>query len=166
MKKKYYPEIDQNLDFNNMEESILDYWNKNKIFEKSVDIRKDSEEYVFYDGPPFASGLPHYGHMIAGYVKDTFARYHTMKGEKVERIFGWDCHGLPAEMGVEKESGITGRKAIEEYGIEKFNNLCKESVLKYVNEWKHYVNRSGRWVNFDNGYKTIKRNGYYFLYEF
>ena len=154
-KKKYYPDVDQNLSFPKMEEGVLDFWNKNKIFEKSIDIRKDGEEFVFYDGPPFASGLPHYGHMLAGYIKDTFARYQTMKGKKVERIFGWDCHGLPAEMGVEKESGISGRKAIEEYGIDRFNDLCKSSVMKYVNEWKHYVNRSGRWVDFDNGYKTM-----------
>ena len=158
MKKNYYPDPDMNLDFDKMEEKILEYWKKNKIFEKSIDIRNDSKEYVFYDGPPFASGLPHYGHMIAGYVKDTFARYHTMLGEKVERIFGWDCHGLPAEMGVEKESGISGRQAIEKYGIDNFNNLCKSYVLKYVNEWKHYVERSGRWVDFDNGYKTMNLN--------
>ncbi len=154
-KKKYYPDADQNLDFAKMEEKILEFWNKNKIFEESINIRKNGEEFVFYDGPPFASGLPHYGHMLAGYIKDTFARYQTMKGKRVERIFGWDCHGLPAEMGVEKESGISGRKAIEEYGIDRFNDLCKTSVMKYVNEWKHYVNRSGRWVDFDNGYKTM-----------
>lgn len=154
-KKKYYPDVDQNLNFPKMEEKILEFWNKNKIFEESIDARKNGDEFVFYDGPPFASGLPHYGHMLAGYIKDTFARYETMKGKKVERIFGWDCHGLPAEMGVEKESGISGRKAIEEYGIDRFNDLCKKSVMKYVNEWKHYVNRSGRWVDFDNGYKTM-----------
>ena len=87
-KKKYYPDIEQNLNFAKMEEEILEFWNKNKIFEKSIDIRKDGEEFVFYDGPPFASGLPHYGHMLAGYIKDTFARYQTKKGKKVERIFG------------------------------------------------------------------------------
>lgn len=157
-KKKYYPDADQNLNFAKMEETILDFWNKNKIFEESVNIRKNGEEFVFYDGPPFASGLPHYGHMLAGYIKDTFARYETMKGKKVERIFGWDCHGLPAEMGVEKESGISGRKAIEEYGIDRFNELCKTSVMKYVTEWKNYVNRSGRWVDFDNGYRTMNLN--------
>ena len=154
-KKKYYPDADQNLNFAKMEERILEFWNKNKVFEESINIRKNGEEFVFYDGPPFANGLPHYGHMLAGYIKDTFARYQTMKGKKVERIFGWDCHGLPAEMGVEKETGISGRKAIEKYGIDKFNDLCKTSVMKYVNEWKHYVNRTGRWVDFDNGYKTM-----------
>lgn len=157
-KKKYYPDVDQSLNFSKMEENILDFWNNNKIFEESVNIRKNEKDYVFYDGPPFASGLPHYGHLLAGYIKDSFARYHTMLGEKVERIFGWDCHGLPAEMGVEKESGISGRKAIEDYGIDKFNELCKTSVLKYVDEWKHYVNRIGRWVDFENGYKTMNLN--------
>lgn len=158
MKKKYYPDVDQNLNFSAMEENILEFWNKNNIFKKSIDIRKEGEEFVFYDGPPFASGLPHHGHMLAGYIKDSFARYQTMKGKKVERMFGWDCHGLPAEMGVEKESGISGRKAIEDYGIDKFNDLCRASVLRYVKEWKHYVNRSGRWVDFDNGYKTMDLN--------
>lgn len=158
MKKKYYPDVDQNLNFPTIEKQTLEFWNKNNIFKRSIDIRDEGDEFVFYDGPPFASGLPHYGHLLAGYVKDSFARYQTMKGKKVERVFGWDCHGLPAEMGVEKESGISGRKAIEEYGIDKFNDLCKTSVSRYVNEWKHYVNRSGRWVDFDNGYKTMNLN--------
>jgi isoleucyl-tRNA synthetase len=153
-KKKYYPDVDQNLNIPKMEELILEYWNSEKIFEKSVDMR-NGESYVFYDGPPFATGLPHQGHLVANYTKDTVARYHTMLGKKVERIFGWDCHGLPAEMGVEKQSGISGRKAIEEYGIDKFNGLCRDFVLKYVNEWRYYVNRMGRWVDFENDYKTM-----------
>ena len=157
-KQKYYPDVEQNLNFAKMEEEILEFWNKNQVFEKSIDIRDNGDEFVFYDGPPFATGLPHQGHLIANYTKDTFARYKTMKGKRVERVFGWDCHGLPAEMGVEKQSGISGRKAIEDYGIDKFNDLCKNFVLKYVNEWKHYVNRSGRWVDFDNGYKTMNLN--------
>jgi isoleucyl-tRNA synthetase len=155
MKEKYYPEIDQNLSLSKMEEEILNYWNENKVFERTMENRKNSKDFVFYDGPPFASGLPHYGHLTGSYVKDTFARYHTIIGEKVDRDFGWDCHGLPAEMGVEKESGISGRKAIEVYGIDKFNELCRTSVVKYVGEWKYYVNRIGRWVNFDDGYKTM-----------
>lgn len=110
---------------------------------------------MFFDGPPFANGLPHYGHLLAGYVKDTVARYQTMKGKVVERKFGWDCHGLPAEMNAEKGTGVSGRKAIEEYGIENFNNYCKEDVLRFVSEWKEHVNRSGRWVDFENGYKTM-----------
>jgi isoleucyl-tRNA synthetase len=155
VKKRYYSEVEQNLDIVKIDKDILRYWEDNKIFEQSIKNREGAKNYVFYDGPPFASGLPHYGHLLAGYIKDTFARYHTMLGEKVERMFGWDCHGLPAEMGVEKETGISGRKAIEEYGIDKFNELCYQLVQKYVKEWKYYVTRMGRWVDFDNGYKTM-----------
>jgi isoleucyl-tRNA synthetase/RimJ/RimL family protein N-acetyltransferase len=114
-----------------------------------------NNEYVFYDGPPFANGLPHYGHLLTGYVKDVFARYHTMKGSRVERRFGWDCHGLPAEMGAEKELKISGRKAIEEYGIGNFNHHCKSSVMKYAGEWENYVDRQARWVDFEGDYKTM-----------
>ena len=156
MEKHYYPEADNNINFDELEKNILHFWNENKIFEES--LKKDGEDFVFFDGPPFANGLPHYGHLLAGYVKDTVARYQTMNGKRVNRKFGWDCHGLPAEMSVEKSTGISGRKAIEEYGIDKFNNHCREDVLKYVSEWKEYVNRSGRWVDFDGGYKTMDIN--------
>ena len=151
--KHYYPEVNNNIDFNELENDILKFWSENKVFEES--LKKDGEDFVFFDGPPFANGLPHYGHLLAGYIKDTVARYQTMNGKVVNRRFGWDCHGLPAEMNAEKGTGISGRKAIEDYGIEKFNNYCKEDVLRYVNEWKEYVNRSGRWVDFDGGYKTM-----------
>lgn len=151
--KHYYPEANNNIDFNELENDILKFWSENKVFEES--LKKDGEDFVFFDGPPFANGLPHYGHLLAGYIKDTVARYQTMNGKVVNRRFGWDCHGLPAEMNAEKGTGISGRKAIEDYGIEKFNNYCKEDVLRYVNEWKEYVNRSGRWVDFDDGYKTM-----------
>lgn len=157
-KKKNYPDHVQNPDFAKIEREVLKFWEDNKVFEKSIEIRESedkSKEFVFYDGPPFASGLPHYGHLLAGYIKDTFPRYQTMKGKKVERRFGWDCHGLPVEMGTEKESGISGRKAIEDYGIGKFNELCRQSVQRYVDDWKAYVSRSGRWVDFDGGYKTM-----------
>ncbi len=120
-----------------------------------VEFRKVSNEYVFFDGPPFANGLPHYGHLLTGFVKDIFARYNTLKGKRVERRFGWDCHGLPAEMGVEKELGISGRTAITEYGIDKFNAHCRESVMKYASSWEQYVDRQGRWVDFKNDYKTM-----------
>lgn len=152
--KKYYPEPDNNISFGRLEENILKFWNENHIFEKSVEKNTEGD-FVFFDGPPFANGLPHYGHLLAGFVKDTVARYQTMKGKRVQRKFGWDCHGLPAEQSAEKGLGISGRKAIEDYGVEKFNTYCREDVLKYVNEWKKYVNRSGRWVDFDNGYKTM-----------
>ncbi len=141
--------------FAKIETEILDYWAKNATFQQSVEIRNEKTEYVFYDGPPFANGLPHYGHLLTGFVKDIFARYHTMKGEKVERRFGWDCHGLPAEMEAEKELGVSGRIAIAEFGIDKFNDQCRTSVMRYTNEWKDYVTKQARWVDFDGGYRTM-----------
>lgn len=161
MSTKHYPDIDANPNFAALEEGILDFWKKDDAFKQSVDNRPHTKPdgstnaYVFYDGPPFANGLPHYGHLLTGYVKDAIARYHTMKGARVERTFGWDCHGLPAEMGVEKEIGVQGRLAIIDYGIEKFNAQCRTSVMKYTQEWEYYVNRQGRWVDFKNDYKTM-----------
>ena len=157
-KTKYYPEPKSNINFSELENNILQFWNRESIFEQSINNRKienKNNDFVFFDGPPFANGLPHYGHLLAGYIKDTVARYQTMNGKVVERKFGWDCHGLPAEMNTEKDLNVSGRKAIEEYGIKNFNNYCREGVLKYVNEWKAYVTRSGRWVDFDGGYKTM-----------
>jgi len=158
--KKYYPEVSSSPDFPKLEENIIKLWNENKCFEESVenrDAQKDGEdnEFVFYDGPPFANGLPHYGHLLTGFVKDIFARYQTIKGKKVERRFGWDCHGLPAEMGAEKELGISGRHKIVEYGIDKFNDQCRTSVMKFSSDWEKYVNRQARWVDFENDYKTM-----------
>src|SRR6185369_13629232 len=150
MSTKHYPDIDANPNFAALEEGILKFWKENNIFEKSVENRAEKKPdgstnaYVFYDGPPFANGLPHYGHLLTGYVKDAIARYHTMKGARVERRFGWDCHGLPAEMGAEKELGISGRAAIAGYGIDKFNEYCRTSVMKYTQEWEYYVTRQGR----------------------
>jgi isoleucyl-tRNA synthetase len=143
-----------------LEERVLDFWRKEQVFEASIaqrDAQKNgaSNAYVFYDGPPFANGLPHHGHLLTGYVKDVFARYQTMNGKRVERRFGWDCHGLPAEMGAEKELGVSGRQEILELGIEKFNDHCRTSVMKYRGEWESYVNRQARWVDFDNDYKTM-----------
>ena len=152
--ESFYPEVDNNAKQGEIEEKILKIWNENKIFELSVE-KNNEADFVFFDGPPFANGLPHYGHLLAGFIKDTVARYQTMKGGKVRRRFGWDCHGLPAEQSAEKGLGINGKNAIEEYGIDKFNEYCKEDVLRYVNEWKKYVNRSGRWVDFENSYKTM-----------
>ncbi|OFW81346.1 MAG: hypothetical protein A2887_00925 [Alphaproteobacteria bacterium RIFCSPLOWO2_01_FULL_40_26] len=197
MKNKNYPEPNQNLDFAKMEEEILRFWQEEKIFEKSVEIRnfnpdlsddnispvlencalKDHthcrhearstlkqvqrrlhearQEFVFYDGPPFANGLPHYGHLLTGFIKDLVARYQTMKGKKVERRFGWDTHGLPVEMETEKELDVSGQLAIQQFGIEKFNSACQSSVMKYASEWEHYVTRQGRFVDFKNSYKTM-----------
>ncbi|MES2985032.1 MAG: isoleucine--tRNA ligase [Pseudomonadota bacterium] len=161
MTAKHYPEIDANPNFAALEEEILAFWAADGTFGKSVEGRPatkadgSSNAYVFYDGPPFANGSPHYGHLLTGYVKDAVARYHTMRGARVERRFGWDCHGLPAEMGAEKELGISGRSQIMTYGIDKFNAHCRTSVMKYVGDWRYYVTRQGRWVDFDNDYKTM-----------
>ncbi len=158
-KQKHYPDIQAKADFPALEQEILDYWKKDETFKKSVALRdageKGSNEYVFYDGPPFANGLPHYGHLVTGYVKDIIPRYQTMRGRRVERRFGWDCHGLPAEMDTEKFLGISGRAAISEFGIGKFNETCKQRVLMYTNEWQQTVTRQARWVAFDNDYKTM-----------
>ena len=138
---------------------MLDFWAREKIFRCSVETRPAGEdganEYVVYDGPPFANGLPHYGHLLTGYIKDIVPRYQTMRGRRVERRFGWDCHGLPAEMEAEKELGISGRSKILEYGIEAFNAQCRRSVLRYTKEWQEYVTRQARWVDFQDDYKTM-----------
>lgn len=158
-KTKHYPDVSAKADFPALERDILEYWRKDDTFRKSVANRaagdKGSNEYVFYDGPPFANGLPHYGHLLTGYVKDIIPRYQTMRGRRVERRFGWDCHGLPAEMDTEKFLGISGRAAISAFGIGKFNETCRERVLMYTNEWKQTVTRQARWVSFDNDYKTM-----------
>ena len=138
-----------------LEADVLDYWDSDDTFRASIARRDDAPEYVFYDGPPFANGLPHYGHLLTGYVKDIVPRYRTMRGYKVERRFGWDTHGLPAELEVQHQLGITDKAQIEEMGIEKFNDACRASVLKYTNEWRAYVTRQARWVDFDNDYKTL-----------
>ena len=138
-----------------LEADVLDYWDSDDTFRASVARRDGAPEYVFYDGPPFANGLPHYGHLLTGYVKDIVPRYRTMRGYKVERRFGWDTHGLPAELEVQRQLGISDKAQIEEMGIEKFNEACRASVLKYTNEWRAYVTRQARWVDFDNDYKTL-----------
>lgn len=131
-------------------------WKDDKTFEKSVDQRSKDKEYVFYDGPPFATGLPHYGHILAGTMKDVVPRYQTMRGHRVERRFGWDCHGLPIENLIEKDLDLHTKQDIEQkYGIDKFNEACRASVLKYTNEWEQTVDRMGRWVDFKNDYKTM-----------
>ena len=138
-----------------MEREILDYWASDDTFRASIERRDGAPEYVFYDGPPFANGLPHYGHLLTGYVKDIVPRYRTMRGYKVERRFGWDTHGLPAELEVQRQLAITDKAQIEQMGIEKFNQACRDSVLRYTNEWRAYVTRQARWVDFDNDYKTL-----------
>lgn len=139
------------------EEATLAWWNKNKIFEKSLEKDAPKGEYVFYDGPPFATGLPHYGHIVASVIKDVVPRYFTMRGYHVPRVWGWDCHGLPIENIVEKELGFKHKKDIKEYGIAKFNERCRERVLTYVHEWEKIIPRIGRWADMKNAYRTMDK---------
>ncbi|WP_067996029.1 isoleucine--tRNA ligase [Nocardia pseudobrasiliensis] len=143
------------VSFPDLERRVLDYWAADDTFRASIENRSSAEEFVFYDGPPFANGLPHYGHLLTGYVKDLIPRFQTMRGKKVERRFGWDTHGLPAEIEAEKQLGITDKSQIESMGVAEFNAACKSSVLRYTNEWRAYVTRQARWVDFDNDYKTL-----------
>ena len=145
--------------FPKLEEAVLDYWKKDGTFQASINNREagphGDNEFVFYDGPPFANGLPHYGHLLTGYAKDLVARYQTQRGHKVERRFGWDTHGLPAELEAMKQLGMTDKQEILEMGIDNFNDAARASVLKYTNEWEQYVTRQARWVDFENDYKTL-----------
>ena len=150
-----YENVDPKVNFSEQEEKILEFWKEKGIFKKSISQREGCDEYVFYDGPPFATGLPHFGHFIPSTIKDIIPRYQTMKGKKVERRFGWDCHGLPVENLIEKELGLNSKTDIENYGVANFNEACRDSVLRYVNEWKQTITRLGRWVDFDNDYKTM-----------
>jgi len=150
-----FKKVDPKQSLPEMEKEILKFWEKEKIFEKSLDIRKDNQEYSFFDGPPFATGTPHYGHLVGSTMKDVVPRYWTMRGFHVERKWGWDCHGLPIENIVEKELGSKAKSDIEKMGIEKFNELCRSKVLKYVDEWKVVINRLGRWADMDNAYRTM-----------
>ncbi|PJJ82109.1 isoleucyl-tRNA synthetase [Salinibacterium amurskyense] len=138
-----------------IEEQVLSYWKSDDTFQASIDQREGADEWVFYDGPPFANGLPHYGHLLTGYAKDLFPRFQTMRGKQVHRRFGWDTHGLPAELEAMRQLGITEKSQIEEMGIDTFNAAARESVLKYTGEWQEYVTRMARWVDFENDYKTL-----------
>ena len=150
-----YKSVDPKVEFPKMEEEVLAFWEKNDIFKKSIAQRDGKDEFVFYDGPPFATGLPHFGHFVPSTIKDIIPRYQTMKGRKVERRFGWDCHGLPVENLIEKELGLNSKTDIEKFGVANFNEACRSSVLRYVSEWRRIVTRLGRWVDFDNDYKTM-----------
>ena len=146
-------------DFPGLERSVLEHWRTDGTFEASVAQRTagtdGDNEFVFYDGPPFANGLPHYGHLLTGYVKDVVPRYQTMRGRRVERRFGWDCHGLPAEVDAEKRLGIGHKSEIEAMGVAAFNQTCRTAVLRHTADWEQYVARQARWVDFDNDYKTL-----------
>ena len=150
-----YPNVQPQPSFPTVEREILAFWDADGTFQASIDARDGADEYVFYDGPPFANGLPHYGHLLTGFVKDAVPRYRTMRGQQVHRRFGWDCHGLPAEVVAEKELGISGHPEIAKFGIDKFNDACRTSVLRFTDDWHRYVNRQARWVDFDNDYKTL-----------
>ena len=138
------------------EEETLRFWKEKRIFEKSLEKNKDKESYVFYDGPPFATGLPHWGSLLSSVVKDVFPRFHTMRGKYVHRRWGWDCHGLPIENMIEKDMGIGHKKEIEDkVGIEAFNEACRAAVLQFATDWEKYVDRIARWTEFSNAYKTM-----------
>jgi len=148
-------EVPAQPNFPALERDVLEHWRAHDTFRASVEQRPQDREFVFYDGPPFANGLPHYGHLLTGYVKDLVPRFRTMQGNRVERRFGWDCHGLPAEVEAERLLGISGKAGILEMGIEKFNQACRESVLRYTRDWQDYVTRQARWVDFEHDYKTL-----------
>jgi isoleucyl-tRNA synthetase len=147
--------VSNKVSFPSMEESILRFWEEHATFQKSLEQRRGAREYVFYDGPPFATGLPHYGHLLAGTIKDIVPRYQAMRGHYVERRFGWDCHGLPIEALAQEQLGLSGTGAIRERGVDVFNETCRSLVLRYVSEWRKTVTRMGRWVDFDRDYKTM-----------
>ncbi|HOX91600.1 MAG TPA: isoleucine--tRNA ligase, partial [Spirochaetales bacterium] len=147
--------VDPKVSFPALEDEVLAFWQKHDVFKRSIAEREGQPDFVFFDGPPFATGLPHFGHFVPGTIKDIIPRYKTMKGFKVERRFGWDCHGLPVEYEMEKELGISGKKAIEDFGVAKFNEACRGIVLRYTKEWRTIMTRAGRWVDFDNDYKTM-----------
>ena len=138
-----------------IEEKILKFWDENRVFEKSLEKTKKGKPFTFYDGPPFATGLPHYGHILASAIKDLIPRYKTMKGYRVPRRWGWDCHGLPIENIAERDLKISGKKQIEEIGVKNFNEHARSKVLEFIDEWEKTVERIGRWVDFDGSYKTM-----------
>ncbi len=153
-----FKKIDAKMNLPKMEEEILEYWEREKVFERSVADREGAKRYSFYDGPPFATGTPHYGHIVASVMKDAVPRYWTMRGFQVERRWGWDCHGLPIENIAEKALGISRKKDIEALGVEKFNEFCRSTVLQYVDEWKKVIRRVGRWADMEHAYRTMDRD--------
>ncbi len=151
----YFDPVNPKELFPNLEREIIEFWEKNDTFRKSIESRDISDSYVFYDGPPFATGLPHYGHILAGTLKDVMPRFFTMRGKRIPRVFGWDCHGVPVEFQVEKENNIGGKPEIEKMGVGKYNELCRNIVMRCSKDWEKTVRRMGRWVDFQNDYKTM-----------
>ena len=150
-----YPPVPSQPRYPSLEEEILAFWREDRTFEASVALHGPDTEYVFYDGPPFANGLPHYGHLLTGFVKDAVPRFQTMRGRRVERRFGWDCHGLPAEMAAQQELGLADRQAVIASGIGNFNAYCRQLVQRTTDAWERYVTRQARWVDFEDVYKTM-----------
>lgn len=151
----YFHAVDPQVDFDALERAVSAYWAEHGTFERSVAERDVRDSYVFYDGPPFATGLPHYGHILTSIIKDVVPRFYTMLGKRVERRWGWDCHGVPIEFEIQNSLGLAGRNDIEAYGVGRFNEACKSIVLRYTEEWRKIITRIGRWVDFDNDYKTM-----------
>lgn len=148
----------KDFSFPKQEEKILEWWTEVKAFETQLEKTKDLPEYIFYDGPPFATGLPHYGHILAGTIKDIVTRYQTMTGHHVTRRFGWDCHGLPVEHEIDVKLGIKTREDVIKMGIGNYNEECRTIVTRYVGEWEKVITRTGRWIDFKNDYKTMDLN--------
>ncbi|MEC7184162.1 MAG: class I tRNA ligase family protein, partial [Bdellovibrionota bacterium] len=155
MSEKNSQEQQESFSFVETEKNILRYWEKEKAFEKSLELTKDKKPYIFYDGPPFATGLPHHGHLVASTIKDIIPRYFTMKGFYIERRFGWDCHGLPIEYEIDKKMGMSAQDTIKKIGIKVYNDECRGIVQRFSKEWETTIKRIGRWVDFENDYKTM-----------
>src|ERR671916_1644278 len=147
-----FERVDPKVRFPELEEKVLDHWRTNNTFRRSVEGRSEERPFVFYEGPPTANGRPGFHHVLARAFKDLIPRYKTMRGYRVERKGGWDCHGLPVELQVEKELGLSGKNDVEEYGVEEFNRLCRESVFRYVEDWREMSARLGFWVDMDDAY--------------
>lgn len=145
-------------EWSELQQSMIDYWKEKKLFERSVSERSESKPYRFYDGPPFITGTPHYGSLLSSIIKDVVPRYQTMKGKRVERVWGWDCHGLPIEQKVQAKLGLESNKDIEANGIETFIKECYAYTNNTSAEWGWYIDQIGRWVDFENAYKTMDQN--------
>ena len=145
----------ESFSFVQAEHDVLDFWEKENVFQQSLEQSKDNPPYIFYDGPPFATGLPHHGHLVGSTLKDIIPRYYTMKGHYVQRRFGWDCHGLPIEHEIDKSLGMSASEAVEKLGMKGYNDECRGIVQRYTTEWRKTITRIGRWVDFDNDYKTM-----------
>ncbi len=145
----------ENFSFVEAEHEVLKFWKQEQVFQQSLAQTQKAKPYIFYDGPPFATGLPHHGHLVASTLKDIIPRYYTMKGYYVQRRFGWDCHGLPIEHEIDKSLGISSQQAVEKLGIKGYNDECRGIVQRYTAEWEKTITRIGRWVDFENDYKTM-----------